>query len=382
MADSTSRLSPASHADAQGIFPCQGLRSLVTAGIVSAEPEIDPDQIQPASLDLRLGRTAYRVQASFLPGENSTIADKLPRLKMYELDLTQPTVLERGCIYLVPLAERLALPPDLSGVATPKSSTGRLDIFTRLIADGANDFERIPLGYQGPLYIEICPRTFSVLVRAGDRLNQIRIRRGDTARSDRELEALHASDPIVFSNGRPVDPALGHGLWLSVGLEPLSEGAPIAYRARHHAPLLDISRVGHYRARDFWEPLYADPEQGLILTPDAFYILASNEQIRVPPNCTAEMIPYDTTVGEFRAHYAGFFDPGFGCRTDGALGNRAVLEVRTHEVQFMLEHGQRVGRLVYESVTERPEVLYGEEIGSHYANQSLSLAKQFIMEPQ
>ncbi|MDJ0894380.1 MAG: 2'-deoxycytidine 5'-triphosphate deaminase [Alphaproteobacteria bacterium] len=382
MADSTSRLSPASHADAQGIFPCQGLRSLVAAGMVSAEPEIDPDQIQPASLDLRLGRTAYRVQASFLPGENSTIADKLPRLKMYELDLSQPTVLERGCIYLVPLAERLALPPDLSGVATPKSSTGRLDIFTRLIADGANDFERIPLGYQGPLYIEICPRTFSVLVRAGDRLNQIRIRRGDTARSDRELEALHASDPIVFSNGRPVDPALGHGLWLSVGLEPLSEGAPIAYRARHHAPLLDISRVGHYRARDFWEPLYADPEQGLILTPDAFYILASNEQIRVPPNCTAEMIPYDTTVGEFRAHYAGFFDPGFGCRTDGALGNRAVLEVRTHEVQFMLEHGQRVGRLVYESVTERPEVLYGEEIGSHYANQSLSLAKQFIMEPQ
>ena len=349
---------------------------------MSAEPEIDADQIQPASLDLRLGRTAYRVQASFLPGQNSTIAEKLPRLKMYELDLSQPTVLERGCIYLVPLAERLALPPDLSGVATPKSSTGRLDIFTRLIADGANDFERIPLGYHGPLYIEICPRTFSVLVRAGDRLNQIRIRRGDTARTDRELEELHARDPIVFSDGRPVDPALGHGLWLSVGLEPLSRGAPIAYRARHHAPLLDISRVGHYRARDFWEPLQADPEQGLILTPDAFYILASNEQIRVPPNCTAEMIPYDTTVGEFRAHYAGFFDPGFGCRTDGALGNRAVLEVRTHEVQFMLEHGQRVGRLVYESVTERPEVLYGEEIGSHYANQALSLAKQFIMDSQ
>lgn len=363
-----------------GILPIQTLRSGIAEGWISAEPRILDAQIQPASLDLRLGTKAYRVVSSFLPGPDRTVVQKLEELgraqEMYEIDLTGPAVLERGCVYIVPVAERLALPPGISAAASPKSSTGRLDVFTRLIVDRGVTFEQIPAGYTGPMYLEIAPRSFSVVVRAGDRLNQIRFRSGATDTSDSQLQATHDIDPVVFAGGTSTAAVIANGLWVSVDLEPRGHD-PIAYRARKHAPLLDLARIGAYDPLDFWEPILGDGEGRLILNPDDFYLLASREGVRVPPGSTAEMVPFDPSAGEFRVHYAGFFDPGFGHREDGTGGTPAVLEVRSHEVPFLLEHGQRVARLKYERMQATPDVLYGVGIGSNYAEQRLTLAKWF-----
>ena len=328
--------------------------------------------MQPASLDLRLGRIAYRVRASFLPGEGATVAERLPLFSMHEVDLSVGAVLEKGCVYVVPLMEGLALPGDVSAVANAKSSTGRLDLFTRLITDRGTEFDRIDPGYSGPLWAEISPRSFSVLARPGIRLNQIRFRRGQAVIDDAALRALH--DRVSLVNG----PAhIDAGLGFSVDLKRGEDGL-VGYRAKPHTGLIDLDRIGDYAASEFWEPIHAQ-EARIILDPGAFYILVSREAVHVPPDCAAEMAPYLAMVGEFRVHYAGFFDPGFGHAPAGGHGSRGVLEVRCHEAPFALEHGQIVGRLVYERMAEVPAKLYGADLKSNYQGQGLKLSKHFDM---
>ena len=356
-----------------GVLPAQALRAMIAAGTLNGSPAILPDQIQPASLDLRLGTVAYRVRASFLAGNGAKVADRLAEFEMHRVDLTHGAVLEKGCVYVVPLMESLALPHGITAVANAKSSTGRLDLLTRTITDGGTEFDRIPEGYTGPLYAEVCPRSFSVLVRAGQRLNQIRFRAGQSVLTDAELRSLHAVDTLV--SGEAV---ISEGLGFSVDLKP-AQGDLLGYRAKPHAGVIDLARIGHYPARDFWEEVRATDAR-IILDPGAFYILVSREAVTIPPDYAAEMAPYLAVVGEFRVHYAGFFDPGFGHAAAGGTGSRGVLEVRCHEAPFVLEHGQVVGRLVYERMSERPDTLYGAGISSNYQGQGLKLAKQFRME--
>jgi dCTP deaminase len=361
-----------------GILPSQDYRAFFKSGVISARKPWRDDQIQPASIDLRLGAKAWRVPAGFLPGPKAKVADKLKLLAMHMLDLSKGAVLERGCVYIVELAERLDLPADVAGTANPKSTTGRLDIFTRLLCDRAREFEKVPAGYKGPLYLEVSPRTFSILAREGQALNQLRLRRGAPDFGDVALAALDKDHHLVFAPGDKRERAkIGQGLMVTIDLEGPS-GTLIGYRARHNTPLIDLSKIGHYDAAEFWEPIQRNKTRSLILNPDDFYILVSREQIRVPHDYAAEMVPYDTSVGEFRVHYAGFFDPGFGFGGASEIqGTRAVLEVRSHDVPFLLEHGQVVGRFVYEKLTETPDRIYGRDIGSNYQRQTLKLAKQF-----
>ena len=360
-----------------GILPSQHLETCISDGCIRAEVPIAPEQLQPASLDLRLGPVAYRVRASFLPGSRPVL-EKVHDLVSHELDLTTPTVLERGCVYIVPLLERLDLPPHLWGKANPKSSVGRLDVFTRLITDYTEEFERVAPGYHGGLYLEVVPRTFSILVRAGTCMNQLRLIRGTPLSSDALLSALHERDTLVYgSDDAPTDPMISEGLWISVDLAGSDDQPIIGYRALPHAPLVDLDRVGAYDPSDFWEPLERPRRSHLILNPEDFYILASKQRIHVPTHAAAELVGYDPAVGEFRIHYAGFFDPGFGYETEDARGARAVLEVRSHEVPFVLEDNQRVGRFIYEALQAPPTRVYGPAIGSSYQSQGLSLSKQF-----
>ena len=351
-----------------GVLPAQSIRRLIAEGSIVGD--VMADQIQPASLDLRLGDVAYRVRASFLAGVGRTVADRLAEFTMHRVDLQDGAVLEKGCVYLVPLMEHLRLPPGMTAVANAKSSSGRLDLLTRTITDGGVEFDRIPEGYAGPLYAEVCPRSFSVLVRRGQRLNQIRFRTGHAVLSDAELVTLNAAEPLV--SGVAV---ISEGLGFSVDLRP-SAGDLLGYRAKPHTGVVDLDRIGYYPARDFWEEVRSEAGQ-IILDPGAFYILVSREAVTIPPDYAAEMAPYLAMVGEFRVHYAGFFDPGFGYAAAGGAGSRGVLEVRCHEAPFVLEHGQVVGRLVYEHMAERPETLYGMGIKSNYQGQGLKLAKQF-----
>ncbi|HHL20104.1 MAG TPA: 2'-deoxycytidine 5'-triphosphate deaminase [Aliiroseovarius sp.] len=362
-----------------GVLPSQHIARLVADGAISAEPTILHDQIQPASLDLRLGSIAYRVRASFLAGERRSVTERLSEFEMHRIELSGGAVLEKGAVYVVPLMESLALPEHIQAVANAKSSTGRLDLLTRTITDGGVEFDRIAPGYAGPLYAEICPRSFSVLVRPGMRLNQIRFREGQAVLSDNDLRARHARQRLVDG-----DAHIDQGLGFSVDLAPpqgASAGrALIGYRAKPHTGVIDLGRIGYYDPRDFWEPLHAEggaDGQYLILDPGAFYILVSREAVHIPPDLAAEMAPYLAMVGEFRVHYAGFFDPGFGHAPAGGAGSRGVLEVRCHEAPFVLEHGQMVGRLVYEQMAEVPAQLYGAELASNYQGQGLKLSKHF-----
>jgi dCTP deaminase len=321
---------------ANGILPDRMIAAMADAGLILPDYPFVESQIQPASLDLRLGDIAYRVRASFLPGPGATVAERIDELKLHEIDLTDGAVLETNCVYIVPLLESLALPAEIVAAANPKSSTGRLDVFTRVIADGTRRFDMIGAGYHGPLYAEISPKTFPVLLREGSRLSQVRFRIGDAILNADELDALHVLERLV-----------------------------------------DIDRRGGYAVDEFWEAISARPDGSLILDPGEFYILASKEAVQVPPDYAAEMVPFDPLVGEFRVHYAGFFDPGFGYAGAGGKGSRAVLEVRSREVPFILEHGQIVGRLVYEKMLARPDALYGQRIGSNYQAQGLKLSKHF-----
>jgi dCTP deaminase len=351
------------------VIPSQGIARMLIEGAITTGIPLLPDQVQPASLDLRLGAEAWRLRASFLPGD-APLAERLADFEMHRIDLRPGAVLEKGCVYLVPLVEGLALPPDVSAVANAKSSTGRLDLFTRLITDRGREFDRIEAGYTGPLYAEISPRSFSVLVRPGMRLNQIRFRRGSAALSDADLRTLNAREPLVDGPAH-----IAAGLAFSVDLQPRDDGL-VGYRAKPHTGLIDLDRIGHYDPAEFWEPVAAT-RGGIILDPGAFYILVSREAVHVPPDYAAEMAPYLAMVGEFRVHYAGFFDPGFGHAAAGGRGARGVLEVRCHEAPFALDHGQIVGRLVYERMAERPEILYGRDTGSSYQGQGLKLSKHF-----
>jgi dCTP deaminase len=330
-----------------GILPDRALRQAANSGWIGADRALAPGQIQPASLDLRLGRRVWRLRASFLPGPGRTVAERLTSdLVMHELDLDGGAVLETGCVYLAEMEERLDLPEGISALANPKSSTGRLDVFTRVIGDGSTAFDQLPEGYRGPLYVEIAPRTFSVLARPGDRLVQVRLRAG-------AHEALRA-------------------ITLSVDLE--TPGGIAGYRAKRHSPLVDLAATGAHDPAQFWEPL---PALGrMVLDPGEFYILASREAVSVPVTEAAEMAPIAPEIGEFRAHYAGFFDPGFGVEAAGGAGSRAVLEVRGRDVPFILEHGQAVARLVYEPMAGAVETPYGAA-GSNYQAQGLKLAKHF-----
>ncbi|MBR9822215.1 MAG: 2'-deoxycytidine 5'-triphosphate deaminase [Rhodobacteraceae bacterium] len=353
-----------------GILPSQHLKRMIAAGEITSSPAITEAQVQPASLDLRLGTTAWRVRASFLAGKGRSVADRLAEFEMHEVDLSEGAVLEKGCVYVVPLMEGLALPAHVAAMANAKSSTGRLDLLTRLITDEGTEFDRIPAGYTGPLYAEICPRSFSVLVRPGMRLNQIRFRAGQATLSDDALRALHAQTPLV--DGTAV---IEQGLGFSVDLSPGPDRL-VGYRAKPHTGVIDLDRIGQYDPREFWETVRTDERQ-IILDPGAFYILVSREAVTIPPDYAAEMAPYLAMVGEFRVHYAGFFDPGFGHAEAGGAGSRGVLEVRCHEAPFVLEHGQVVGRLVFETMAERPEMLYGADIASNYQGQGLKLSKHF-----
>ncbi len=356
-----------------GILPAHMIAALGETGQIRPAAPFDADQIQPASLDLRLGPIAYRVRASFLPGPNATVAERIDALKLHEIDLTSGALLEpgrSGGVYIVPLMEGLALAGDIAAATNPKSSTGRLDVFTRVITDRSREFDTVAAGYAGRLYLEISPRTFPIIVRAGSRLSQIRFRRGNAHLDDAALKALHAHTPLVDG-----EPHFAGGVMLSIDLG--GDTGTVGYRAKRHTGLIDVDRRDAYDLHEFWDPISIRGRRELILDPDQFYILVSREAVHVPPDYAAEMVPFDPLVGEFRVHYAGFFDPGFGHSESGGAGSRAVLEVRSHEIPFILEHGQSVGRLVYERMLERPRALYGQGIGSHYQAQGLKLSKHF-----
>ncbi|MBN9581774.1 MAG: 2'-deoxycytidine 5'-triphosphate deaminase [Afipia sp.] len=360
-------------ADATGILPDRMIAAMADAGLILPEYDFVESQIQPASLDLRLGAMAYRVRASFLPGPDCTVAQRIDELKLHEIDLSDGAVLETNCVYIVPLLESLALPPAIAAAANPKSSTGRLDVFTRVIADGTRRFDMIGAGYHGPLYAEISPKTFPVLLREGSRLSQVRFRTGHPLLDDDELSALHEAERLVDADMAD----LAGGVALSVDLSGADSDGFVGYRAKRHTGVVDIDRRAGYAVEEFWEPIRARSDRSLILDPGEFYILASKEAVQVPPDFAAEMVPFDPLVGEFRVHYAGFFDPGFGYAGAGGQGSRAVLEVRSREVPFILEHGQIVGRLVYEKMLSRPDALYGQRIASNYQGQGLKLSKHF-----
>jgi dCTP deaminase len=353
-----------------GILPASSLRALIERGQIKGAKAFEPVQIQPASLDLRLGSTAWRIRASFLPGPEATVKQRIEQLALHQIDLTKGAVFEAGCVYIVPLLESVALTDDMSGVANPKSSTGRLDVFTRLITDRAKEFDRVEPGYDGPLYAEVSPRSFSILVREGSRLNQLRLRLGAQTFSDADLKQLQAEQGIVAGEAD-----ISNGIALTVDLKGWD--GLIGYRAKRHAGLIDVDKPGVHEVADFWEPIRARKDATMVLDPNEFYILASREAVSIPPEYAAEMVPYNPLVGEFRVHYAGFFDPGFGYSGAGGAGSRAVLEVRSHEVPFILTHGQIVGRLVFERLTEAPERVYGQGLGSNYQGQGLKLSKHF-----
>ncbi len=361
----------------RGVLPAQSLEALVACGAIRARSPIQPEQIQPSSIDLRLAGEAYRVRASFLGTGTAPITERIDQYRLHTLDLTGSAVLEKGCVYIIPLQEELALPAGISGKANPKSSTGRLDIFTRLITDEGRQFEIVPAGYRGRLFAEVVPRTFSVVVRQGDRLSQLRLFQGEYQPSDILLRQLESEETLVFLDDIPGEPKIQNGLRLSVDLAGIDGSAVIGYRARRHAPLIDLAKLHHYDPEEFWYPIRRNESRTLILDPEDFYILASREKVRIPAQYAAEMVPFDPTIGEFRIHYAGFFDPGFGYGAGEINGTRAVLEVRSHEVPFILEDGQTVASLVYEKLLERPRLLYGEGIGSSYQRQGLKLSKHF-----
>ncbi|GGD12670.1 2'-deoxycytidine 5'-triphosphate deaminase [Aquisalinus flavus] len=357
----------------QGVFTAEAIDRAISDGAIRLAGRAGEKQIQPSSIDLTLGDRAYRIRASFLPGRGRTVGERLKGdLRMHELPLAEGAVLERGCVYLVPLRERLSLPEDVAAAANPKSSTGRIDVFVRLVTDGGTAFETVPAGYDGPLYAEISPRTFSIVVRTGSTLNQLRLKRGAAWLDDAALMQRHDKSPLAKVPGADGGAVISGGLNLTVQLSG-RDGEIIGYRARRHAGLIDVDRPGTLDPAEFWSPITAHRSGSIILDPDEFYILASKEALSVPPDLAAEMVAIDPLLGEFRVHYAGFFDPGFGC----TVPSRGVLEVRGHDAPFVLEDGQLVARLVYERLAGTPQRLYGADLGSNYQGQGLKLSKHF-----
>ncbi|MFN0025169.1 MAG: 2'-deoxycytidine 5'-triphosphate deaminase [Parvularculaceae bacterium] len=362
-----------------GVLNASQIAAEIDRGSIELSRALQPRQIQPASIDLTLGRRGWRVRASFLPPPGKRVTERLDEgLAMHPVDLSAGAVLERGCVYLVELAERLRLPADIAASANPKSSTGRIDVFVRLVTDSAGGrrvaFDDVPAGYAGPLYAEISPRTFSILVCEGSSLNQLRLKQGNPRLSDDALRALHSRVRLIDGPAEG-DADIDGGIGLSVDL---TEGfGPAGWRARRHAALIDVDQTATLDADDYFEAIPAPKSGFIILDPDEFYILASREALSIPPDYAAEMTPISPGLGEFRVHYAGFFDPGFGWSENGDTATRAVLEVRSHDAAFVLEHGQLVARLIYEKMAARPEKLYGAGLASNYQGQGLKLSKHF-----
>lgn len=359
-----------------GILPAQRLRAMIEEGEIASLEPIMPDQIQPASLDLRLGARAYRVRASFLPGRTATVMDRVRQLDgLPAIDLSHGAVLEKGCVYVVELLESVRLTGGIEGTANPKSSTGRLDVLTRLIADHSVAFDRIEKGYKGPLFIEVAPLSFSIVVRRGSRLNQVRFHRGAPALTMVDAQRYYEKGQLV-SSAEDIHPLRDGLVPVSVDLKT-GAGGVVGYKAKKYTNKIDVDRPGEYDPRDFWDRI-ENTGGRLNLDKDDFYILATREDVGVPPQLAAEMVPYDSSSGEFRVHYAGFFDPGFGWQADRAAGSKAVLEVRSHGVSFTLEHGQIVGWLRYSRIASgQTDRLYGAGIKSNYQGQSIALAKHF-----
>jgi|ERR1700752_1376086 len=361
-----------------GIFPSQTIRQFMAAGRIRSSFEIADEQIQPASIDLRLGPVAYRVQASFLPGKYSTVEKKVRDLQISEVDLTTPRVLEKGCVFIVPLLEEVSLPADTVAKANPKSTTGRLDVFTRLITDYGTEFEWVPEGYSGKLYAEIVSRTFSVTVAMGTKLNQLRFIRGTPRSTDQMLFDLDQKEPLVYEEeDNPIAANIHQGLRISVDLAGDEGRDIVAHKAKKNAPAIDLSKKDFYNPQDFWEVIRPPRQRRIILDPGDFYLLSSREKVRVPPSVAAELIPFDPSMGELRIHYAGFFDPGFGYGVSDILGSKAVLEVRAHEVPVAIDDRQIIGRLIYSRMMAPPNKIYGTSIGSTYQQQVSMLSKQF-----
>jgi dCTP deaminase len=369
----------------EGILPSQEILHFVQAGIIRSTREIQEDQIQPASIDLRLSREAYRVRASFLPGRSTTLLTKATDkgLLTGTMDLTGPTLLEPGVIYIIPLMESLDLPSDVYGIANPKSTTGRLDIFTRLITEHGDEFERVRRGYRGQLFVELISQSFPIIVQEGMTLNQLRFGRGKfIVAGDAKLKQLDQDDLLIDADESSGRFDIDRGLRLTVDLAGNGSDV-VAYQAKRFSPAIDLSRINYYDVADFWQPIYKNDRRQYILEPDEFYILASKQRVRVPADLAAEMLPYDLATQEFRVHYAGFFDPGFGYGRDGEIaGTRAVLEVRANEMPILLEDDQFVGRLNYYNMSAKPSKVYGGTIGSNYQQQGLALAKQFRRDQQ
>lgn len=361
-----------------GLLPSQKLAEAVEAGFIHAHDGILADQIQPSSIDLRLGPIAYRVSASFLPRANATVAAKMSELVLETIDLSKKTILNTDSVYIVPLKEELNLPGFLWGKANPKSTTGRLDIFTRLLSDYADEFESVPNGCKGRLYAEIVPKTFRVIVQEGSRLNQLRLVKGRPSPAESTLYALHENEGLVYLDRQVTEAVISKkSLWLSLDLMGTNGSEIVGYKARKNSSPIDLTQIDHYDPAEYWDAIGTPRTGSITLSPDEFYILASKERVRIPPEFAAEMVPFDPSVGEFRIHYAGFFDPGFGCRADDHRGTHAVLEVRSHGIPFLVEDGQRIGRLIFERMTSIPQKQYGREIGSSYQFQGLALSKQF-----
>jgi dCTP deaminase len=369
--------------DRTGVLPCQYLEQAIVARVIHGDRfTIPSENVQPASLDLRLGEVAYRIRCSFLPGRQ-TVDQRVKDYIIDELDLRKDgVVLETKRPYLIPLKERLALPAGVRGKANPKSSTGRIDVFTRVITDESYRFDEIADAYEGPLFLEVVPLSFPVRVREDLSLNQLRLSVGRADLTDDEVRAFHREQPLLFERDQPVPAdrlALADGLFLGLDLRGDPSGR-VGYRARDNAPLLDVTRSGAVPVdpEPFWESVRREDGDRVVLTPQRFYLLMSSEAVSIPPTLASEMTAYDPTSGELRTHYAGFFDPGFGYDPAGMFkGSRAALEVRAHDVPFMIEHGQRVCKLTFERMLEAPQRLYGQGIGSSYQRQDETLSKHF-----
>ena len=366
-----------------GVLPDHELRAAVEAGWIMARVALADEQFQPASLDLRLGPVAYQLRASFLPFRE-TVSDRLDGdadLVIDRLSLTDGATLQRGSVYLVPLLESLALPAGTRGRSNPKSTTGRLDIFTRVITDRTPRFDEIAPGYRGGLYLEVSPQSFPVRVQAGASLNQLRLLVGESATSDRVLRDLYRDAPLLFDDDdRPVPlerASFNDGLCMGVDLSGRATGGIIGYRAHPNPPAVDLARVGHYDPAEFWEPIKRPSRDAYILEANRFYILVSKERIRVPPDYAAEMVVYDAGAGEIRTHYAGFFDPGFGFGDGSVLGTKVVMEVRAREVPFLVYDGQITFKVWFERLRSHPTRVYGVGLRSSYQHQTLSLSKHF-----
>ena len=369
-----------------GVLTDRDLRAAVRDGAIVASEPFRDDQYQPASLDLRLGAVAYQLRASFLP-YRETVEQRLgderanSDLVIDRVSLAGGATLQRGSVYLVPLLESLALPAAVRGRSNPKSTTGRLDVFTRVITDRTPRFDEIPRGYHGPLYLEVSPQSFPVRVYAGGSLNQLRLMEGATSMTDAALRALYVERPLLYDDDDrplPLDRVgFNDGLCMGVDLSGRTTDGIIGYRAHPNPPAVDLARVGHYDPGEFWEPIKATGRDGYILEANRFYILVSKERIRVPPEFAAEMVVYDAGAGEIRTHYAGFFDPGFGFGDGSVLGTKVVMEVRAREVPFMVYDGQTSFKVWFERLRGRPDRVYGVGLASSYQHQTLSLSKHF-----